>query len=98
MDAKKRALIKGSIEIMVLAEGNPVIGQALIQSGMATRTELRKLEKSGDLKVCLVDSGRGIMKAYYTEGAVPHALRDGESNDSEQPSEVHNPESSEVST
>ena len=92
--------ITATINRLVAKTGLPVAAQTIERAGIATRQELRKLEKDGILKSCLVTAGRGIMNAYYTEGAVPDVVKQKQAQlaeqQQEQPSEVHNPEGSEV--
>ncbi len=93
--------ITATINRLVAKTGLPVAAQTIERAGIATRQELRKLEKDVVLKSCLVTAGRGIMNAYYTEGVVPDVVRRKQAEGDEhrepgEPSEVHNPEGSEV--
>lgn len=90
VDEHQSMLIISTVEGLVLKTKAPVATSVLVKTGLATRAELRKLEKSGLLKRCLVSAGRGIMNAYYTEGAVPDAIRRKQAERAEQrrPSEI----------
>ena len=100
ISAQQTEFIRETVERLVRRTGFPVTSQVLTGSGIATREELRKLEKKGILKSCLVTAGRGILNAYYTEGAVPDVVKQKQAQlaeqQQEQPSEVRNPEGSEV--
>ncbi len=53
----------------------PVPGYVISKAGIASREQLRKMAHDGLLIECAVDTGTSIVVGYYTEGAVPSALR-----------------------
>jgi hypothetical protein len=75
MDKMKVAYLTNAIDGLVESTGYPVTGSVIIQSGLSTRKELRKLEKKGILKACYVIAEKGALVAYYTEGVIPDAIR-----------------------
>lgn len=97
MKRQKMDFIIMTIEHLVNKSDRPAVGKILQDNGVATRQELRKLESEGRLQSCYVGRGQGALRAYYTEGAMPSAIRNVKAGHN-QPSEVDNPEPSQVSS
>lgn len=83
--------VRNSVDLVVGKTGYPVLGKYLIETGIATRQQLRLLEKkkllkSIDVKVKNPHNLLGtIYKAYYTERNIPQYVK--EQQGEEQPSE-----------
>jgi hypothetical protein len=72
----------------------PVIGKVLIENGIATREELRKLVRAKRLIECNItfrELGKQVFKAYYTPDVIPKEFRkEGMDNAANgEPSEVN---------
>lgn len=89
MKTEQQQYIINAVHVLVGSSGKSVASSTLTQSGIATRKELRKLERDGLLKVHMLYTKRGTIKTYYTEGVVRYAARPKEARYS-QPSEEHN--------
>lgn len=71
----KTNYILDAINALVIASRLPAVHSAIVESKVAKASELRKLENKGLIKACWVRTDDGTMKAYYTEGAVPDAIK-----------------------
>jgi hypothetical protein len=78
------SFVQVTVDTLVAETGYPVIGKTMTTSGLATKEQLKALVRRGALKCVQVSAGRGHMNAYYTEGVIPHVIREEESKHSEQ--------------
>lgn len=67
--------VKGVVERLVNRTGVAVAGTVLARAGIADRKHLRKMEAMGVLKSIPLSTGSRVVIGYYTEGAVPNAIR-----------------------
>jgi hypothetical protein len=70
--------IQELIDSIVEKEGFPVFRHMLVQHGVATKEQLKKLEKDGYLIEYPVTQKGAVMVCYYTPGKVPAKVAERE--------------------
>jgi hypothetical protein len=76
LEEKVVTFIRNAVDMTVDNTGYPVLAKYLEEASIATRKQLRQLEKKGHLKAITVRHNIGTKggtqyKAYYTERLVP---------------------------
>lgn len=72
---EQQNFIVNTINLLVRRTGTAATAKVLTEAGVATRSDLRKLERMGVIRCIPVHDGNAVLNAYYTEGELPNALR-----------------------